>query len=274
MAARDHGRRRIALWGGLVTVLIAGAALAPVLAPYPPNEIRLRDTLLPPTGHHWLGTDNQGRDLFSRVLYGARLSLVIAGLAVGSAATVGTALGLLAGYSKRWDSLVMRPLDILMAFPGIVIALTMIAIIGGPGVSTLVIAIGVYQVPQFARIVRSAVLVVRHRAFLEAGIALGLGHARLIGRHVLPNVLNPLIVNVSLFVPDAMMTAASLSFLGLGVAPPTAEWGSMLQNSLQWFALAPHVMIVPGLALTAAVMSFNLLGDGLRDVLDPQAGPA
>jgi peptide/nickel transport system permease protein len=257
--------------GGLpVLVFVTAGLMAPVLAPYNPDQISIRDALAPPTAKHVLGTDNQGRDLMSRLLFGARLSLLISVSAVGFGALSGSTLGVLAGYYGRLEMPIMRLMDVLLAFPGVIVALTIIAILGGQGVRNVVLAIAIYQVPQFARLVHGLVLAIRQQPFVESAYAVGLTDARLIARHIVPNTVGPIVVQSSLLIPDAIMTTAVLSFLGLGVPPPTAEWGSMLQNSLQWVELAPHVMIVPGVALMLVVLGFNLFGDGLRDAADPQ----
>jgi len=244
--------------------------MAPVLAPYNPDQISIRDALALPSATHVLGTDNQGRDLLSRLLFGARLSLLISLSAVGSGALLGSILGILAGYYSRLDMPIMRLMDVFLAFPGVIVALTIIAILGGQGVRNVVLAIAIYQIPQFARLVQGLVLGIRQQQFVESARALGLADGRVITRHIVPNTVGSIAVQSSLLIPDAIMTTAVLSFLGLGVPPPTAEWGSMLQNSLQWVELAPHVMIVPGLALMLIVLSFNLFGDGFRDAVDPQ----
>jgi peptide/nickel transport system permease protein len=244
--------------------------MAPALAPYNPDQISIRDALAPPSAKHLLGTDNQGRDLLSRILFGARLSLLISVAAVGFGASVGSALGVAAGYYRRLEMPIMRLMDVLLAFPGVIVALTIITILGGQGVRNVVFAIAIYQVPQFARLVQGLVLAIRQQPFVESARAIGLADARLIARHIVPNTVGPIVVQSSLLIPDAIMTTAVLSFLGLGVPPPTAEWGSMLQNSLQWVELAPHIMILPGLALMLVVLGFNLFGDALRDVADPQ----
>jgi peptide/nickel transport system permease protein len=261
---------RLAAVGALVTLLFALTAIfAPQLAPMDPDQVNLRDALAPPSPQHILGTDNQGRDLLSRVIWGARMSLYISLAAILSSAIVGALLGMLAAYYKRLDMWIMRLMDILLAFPAIIVALTIIAILGN-GVNNVVIAIAVYHVPQYARLAQGLTFSVKEMAFVEAAIATGNSDLAIIGRYILPNIMAPLIVQTTLLIPAAIMTAAGLSFLGLGVPPPTAEWGSMLQNSLQWAALAPHVMIVPGLALMLVVFGFNVMGDGLRDAMDPR----
>ncbi len=264
------GNYRLAAAGAVIgLVFVLTAILAPALAPMDPDQVNVRNALAAPSALHLLGTDNQGRDLLSRVIWGARMSLYISLAAILSSAVVGTVLGMLAAYYQRLDMWIMRLMDILLAFPAIIVALTIIAILGN-GVNNVVIAIAVYHVPQYARLAQSLTLSVKQTTFVEAAVATGNRDSAIMFRHILPNILAPLIVQTTLLIPAAIMTAAGLSFLGLGVPPPTAEWGSMLQNSLQWAAMAPHVMVVPGLALMLVVFGFNVMGDGLRDAMDPR----
>jgi peptide/nickel transport system permease protein len=261
---------RLAAAGAVITLLfVLTALLAPQLAPMDPDQVNARDALAPPSALHLFGTDNQGRDLLSRVIWGARMSLYVSLAAILSSAIVGALLGMLAAYYQRLDMWIMRLMDILLAFPAIIVALTIIAILGN-GVNNVVIAIAVYHIPQFARLAQGLTLSVKQSTFVEAAIATGNRDSAIMFRHILPNILAPLIVQTTLLIPAAIMTAAGLSFLGLGVPPPTAEWGSMLENSLQWAAMAPHVMVVPGLALMLVVFGFNVMGDGLRDAMDPR----
>ena len=244
--------------GGLVVALfVALAALAPALAPYEPLRGRLDERLLPPSAGHWFGTDELGRDVLSRVLYGARISLQIQVAAVGLALVLGTALGVVAGYVGRWpDMLIMRIVDIMMAFPGIFLALAIIAALG-TGLGNVIIASAIFLVPQFARVIRGSVLTLKEKEFVEAARALGEADV-------------PIIVQTSLRMATVLLTASGLSFLGLGVQPPSPEWGAMLSNARAYMITAPHVATVPGLAIMLVVLGFNLLGDGLRDALDPR----
>ena len=265
--ARDY---KLAAAGAVITlVFVLTAIFAPQLAPMDPDQVNARDALAPPGLGHLLGTDNQGRDLLSRVIWGARMSLYISLAAILSSAIIGAFLGMLAAYYQRLDMWIMRLMDILLAFPAIIVALTIIAILGN-GVNNVVIAIAVYHIPQYARLAQGLTLSVKQATFVEAAVATGNTDSAIMARYILPNIMAPLIVQTTLLIPAAIMTAAGLSFLGLGVPPPTAEWGSMLQNSLQWASLAPHVMIVPGLALMLVVFGFNVMGDGLRDAMDPR----
>ena len=257
--------------GGLVVGLfVALAALAPALAPYEPLRGRLDERLLPPSTGHWFGTDELGRDVLSRVLYGARISLQIQVAAVGLALVLGTALGVVAGYVGRWpDMLIMRIVDIMMAFPGIFLALAIIAALG-TGLGNVIIASAIFLVPQFARVIRGSVLTLKEKEFVEAARALGEADVPIIVRYLLPNSLAPIIVQTSLRMATVLLTASGLSFLGLGVQPPSPEWGAMLSNARAYMITAPHVAMMPGLAIAVVVLGFNLLGDGLRDSLDPR----
>jgi ABC-type dipeptide/oligopeptide/nickel transport system permease subunit len=271
LAARDFWRHhRLAAIGAVLVVLFLCVGLAaPVLAPRDPNLINVQTTLQPPSRQFLLGTDNIGRDLLSRIIYGARVSLYISLSSIGAGLVAGVALGTLAAYYGRLEAPIMRLIDMMLAFPGIIVALTVISILGR-GVENLIVAIAIVHIPQFARLAHGLTLSTKTRTFVEAAVAIGASDRIIISRYILPNCLPPLIVQTSLLIPGAIMTAASLSFLGLGVPPPTAEWGAMLQNSLQWARLAPHVMVIPGLTLMLAVFGFNVLGDGLRDAMDPR----
>lgn len=260
----------LAAAGGLVVIgFVLAGLLAPWIAPYDPVAISLSDSLKPPSLEHWMGTDNNGRDVLSRIIFGARVSLTIAVASVGAAAVLGVALGLLAGWYPAIEGAFMRFTDVLLAFPGIIFALAIIAILG-PGIENVIFAVVVNQLPQFARLAHGQTISVKRNVYVEAAITTGVSDMGILWRYILPNILSPIIVQVSLLIPSAIMTAASLSFIGLGVTPPTAEWGAMLNNSLTWARRAPHVMIFPGLALMLVVFAFNVLGDGLRDALDPR----
>ncbi|PYN93519.1 MAG: hypothetical protein DMD91_29920 [Candidatus Rokuibacteriota bacterium] len=262
---------RAAVTGVIVVVtFVVAALLAPVLAPFDPLKGRLGNRLVAPNAVHWLGTDELGRDILSRVLYGARLTVQIQVAAVGLALVAGAALGLLAGYVGRWvDQLIMRFMDILMAFPGIFLALGIIAALG-TGLGNVIIAAGIFLVPQFARVVRASVLTLKDMEFVQAARALGQRDAAIVFRYLLPNSLAPIIVQTSLRMATVLLTASGLSFLGLGVQPPSPEWGAMLSNARSYMITAPHVAMIPGLAIAVVVLGFNLLGDGLRDSLDPR----
>jgi peptide/nickel transport system permease protein len=268
---RRLGRNKAAVIGGLIVCLfVFTAILAPVIAPYPPDEGDLMKRLSPPSREHWLGTDPLGADLLSRVIYGARISLVIQIMAVAIALVLGTLLGLVGGYYGGWlDNLIMRLMDILLAFPGIFLAIAIIAVLG-TGLTNLMLAAGIYSIPQFARIVRGSVLSLKEKEFIEAARAVGEKNSSILFRYLLPNSMAPIIIQTSLRMATVLLTASGLSFLGLGVQPPTAEWGAMLSNARAYLITAPHAAIVPGLAIMLVVMGFNLFGDGLRDALDPR----
>ncbi len=265
--ARDH---KLAAIGAVIVLLFVFTGLfAEQLAPKDPNRVSVRDSLTPPGAEFPLGADNNGRDMLSRIIFGARMSLYVSVTSVGIAAFVGVLLGIVSAWYRWLRAPIMRLMDVLLAFPGIVIALTIIAILGR-GVENVIIAIAIYQIPQFARLAHGLALSAQEQTYVEAAVAGGESDASILGRYVFPNIVAPIIVQISLLIPGAIMTAAGLSFIGLGVPPPTAEWGAMLQLSLTWGRLAPHMTIFPGLALMLVVFGFNVLGDGLRDALDPR----
>jgi peptide/nickel transport system permease protein len=265
--ARDH---KLAAFGGLIVIaFILTGIFAEQLAPRDPNRVSVRNSLAPPGGDFLLGADNNGRDILSRIIFGARVSLYIAATSVGLATLVGVTLGILAAWYRPIRGVIMRLMDVLLAFPGIVVALTIIAILGR-GVENVIVAIAIYQIPQFARLAHGLALSVQEQTYVEAAVAGGESDGAILSRYVLPNIIAPVIVQVSLLVPGAIMTAAGLSFIGLGVPPPMPEWGAMLQLSMTWGRIAPHMTIFPGLALMLVVFGFNVLGDGLRDALDPR----
>jgi peptide/nickel transport system permease protein len=246
------------------------AAGAPLLSPHDPTHQDLEQVLRPPSVEHPLGTDHLGRDILARILHGARLSLFIGVLAVALGGAVGIPLGVLSGYyGGLVDLLVQRAVDVLLAFPTFLLALTLVALLG-VGLGNVIVAVGVSAVPRFARLVRSSVLSIREQTYVEAARALGLPDWAVLLRHVLPNALTPVIVQASLGVGLAILVAAGLGFLGLGVQPPTPEWGAMLGEGRQYIFHSPYAATFPGLAIFLTVMAFNLLGDGLRDLLDPR----
>ena len=264
-------RNKAAVVGGIIVLLfVVVALLAPILSPYPPNEGDLTKRLKPPSREHLMGTDPLGRDLLSRVIYGARISLQIQVVSVLIALVIGTLLGMVGGYyGGKLDNIIMRVMDILLAFPGIFLAISIIAVLG-PGLTNLMLAAGIYSVPQFARIVRGSVLSLKEKEFIEAARSVGENDSNILFRYLLPNSMAPIIIQTTLRMATVLLTASGLSFLGLGVQPPTAEWGAMLSNARAYLITAPHVATVPGLAIMLVVMGFNLFGDGLRDSLDPR----
>jgi peptide/nickel transport system permease protein len=260
-----------ALAGAIVALaLILVALLGPRLTPYPPDELSFTAILAEPTWEHPLGTDQFGRDILSRLVHGAHLSLGIGFISVGIGATIGSLLGLLAGYSGRWaDHVIMRLIDIKLAFPGILLAIAIVSVLG-PSLQNAMIAVGISAIPGYTRVVRGAVLSVKAQPYVEAARCVGCTDGRIMRRHVLPNVMAPIIVLATLGVPAAILTAAGLSFIGLGAQPPTPEWGAMLNDGRQYLTKAWWLATFPGLAIMVAVMAINLIGDGLRDALDPR----
>ena len=264
-------RNRAAMAGGIIVLLfVATALMAPWLSPYHPNEGDLTKRLKAPDRVHLLGTDPLGRDILSRIIHGARISLQIQIVSVAIALMIGTFLGMVGGYyGGKFDNLIMRLMDILLAFPGIFLAIAIIAVLG-PGLTNLLLAAGIYSIPQFARIVRGSVLSLKEKEFVEAARAVGEKDFNILFRYLLPNSMAPIIVQTTLRMATVLLTASGLSFLGLGVQPPTPEWGAMLSNARAYLITAPYVATVPGLAIMLVVMGFNLFGDGLRDSLDPR----
>ncbi|HSJ36394.1 MAG TPA: ABC transporter permease [Acidimicrobiia bacterium] len=264
-------RNRLAVTGLMILlVLVAVAILATLIAPYGINEIDVTNRLSPPSGDHWFGTDELGRDVFSRVIIAARVSLQVGFIAVGIALALGVPIGLLSGYYGGWvDSILMRIMDILFSIPAIVLAIAILAALG-PDLVNAMIAIGIVYTPIFARITRGSVLSLRDAVFVRAARSVGATDLRILGTHILPNVIAPIIVQTSLSLAFAILAEAALSFLGLGVQPPNPAWGRMLSEGRGFFQQAPWMAIFPGLAIFVTVFAFNAFGDGLRDALDPQ----
>ena len=255
---------------GIVGFFILVALLAPVIAPYNPLDQTLVMRLKPPSMQHLFGTDHLGRDVLSRVAYGARISLQVGMVSVVLGLSIGTLLGLLSGYAASWvDSVIMRAMDIMLAFPTVLLAIAIVAA-RGPGLFNTMIAVGVVAIPVYARIARGTVVSVKEREYILAARALGAGAPRIVIRHILPNCLSPIIVQATLGFATAVISAAALGFLGLGAQPPEPEWGAMLADSYSYLVNAPWALFFPGGAIMLTVLGFNLLGDGLRDALDPQ----
>ena len=269
-AFRRLRRNRLAIVGLLVLLAaVIMAVLAPIIAPADPRAISVMNALQGPSRDNMMGTDNLGRDLFSRVLYGIRMSIMIAVVSITFAALVGIILGLISGFfGGKLDEIVMRGMDILYAFPDLLLALALIATFG-TGLSGLIVAIAIGRIPGFARITRATVLSLRENEYVEAARTVGLRDRQIILRHILPNGLAPLIVMVSISLALAILVEASLSFLGLGIQPPTPSLGGLLKEALGFMEMAPWMAIFPGLTIALIIFSLNLLGDGLRDVLDP-----
>jgi ABC-type dipeptide/oligopeptide/nickel transport system permease subunit len=265
--------RRAWFGGGVVVFLVLLAIAAPIFARRDPFGIDLINSLQPPSASHWFGTDIQGRDVWARLVYGSRVSLSVGIVSQGIALTLGIILGLLAGYYGRWvDELVMRLADVTLAFPTLLLLIALVAALQ-PSLTVVFITIGVVGWAGMARLVRGQVLVVRELEFVQAERALGAGDVRILVRHILPSVIAPVVIAGTLGVAGAIMAESSLSFLGLGVQPPTPSWGSMIADGRDLYQLrhAPWTSVFPGLAIGAAVLGFNLLGDALRDAIDPRA---
>jgi len=270
---RRIGAHPFGIAGGILLAVFALSALfAPWLTSFSPTATNFDALLQPPNRFHPFGTDELGRDVLARTLYGGKVSLVVGVTAVALAMLVGGLWGLVAGYFRGWvDSLLMRFVDALLAFPFLVLALTLAAVLG-PGLFNTILAISVVTSPAVARLVRGQVLAEIEKDYVVGAVALGASHARIIFRHILPNLGGPLIVQGSLSTANAILAEATLSFLGLGIQPPTPSWGSMLNAARGYLESAPWLAIFPGLAIFIAVLSFNLLGDALRDAFDPRTG--
>ncbi len=255
-------------------ILVGGALFAavfgPLLAPYDPNLIHPGDRLAPPSGAFWLGADELGRDVLSRALYGARISIIVGVLVVLIAGLIGVTIGLVSGYAKGLvDGVAMRVMDVLFAFPTLLLAMAVVAVLGTE-FRNLVIALAVVYVPAFARVTRASTLTVMEEPYIEAARAVGLTHRRIMFRYVLPNITAPVLVQATISLAYAILVEASLSYLGLGVQPPDASWGSMLATGKPYIEQSAWVCVVPGVAIMLTVLGFNLLGDALRDALDPR----
>jgi peptide/nickel transport system permease protein len=268
---RAFVRNRLAVLGAVLVLLVAVSAVAaPLISPIDPFEQSAVHRLDRPDTVHVMGRDTFGRDVFVRVLWAGRVSLAVGVGAVALGGTLGTLLGLVAGCGRRpVESLVMRLVDVLMAFPGLLLGLAVLALLG-PGLAKTILAIGLVLAPPFARVVHAATLSLERRQFVEAARALGAGPLRVVGRHILPNLVGETVVLASLLTASAIRVEASLSFVGLGVSPPTPTWGNMIRDGAPVLLSAPWLSVFPGLAILTAVLAFNLLGDGLRDLLDPR----
>jgi len=269
---RRFRRQPVAMIAGIfVVLLILLAVFAPWIAPFDAENYFDYDRLTEgPSAMHWFGVDSLGRDIFSRVLLGTRLSLISGFVSVAIGAAIGTALGLLAGYYEGWwDRIIMRISDVLFAFPGILLAIAVVAIMG-TGMANVVIAVAIFSIPAFARLVRGNTLVLKQMTFIESARSIGASDFTIIMRHILPGTLSSIVVYFTMRIGTSIITAASLSFLGLGAQPPTPEWGAMLNEARADMVMAPPVAIFPSLAIFLTVLAFNLLGDGLRDALDPK----
>jgi len=259
---------RIGLLG--VLIVVALSLLAPVIAPYEPTDMFSQSILNPPGSKFIFGTDEFGRDIFSRVIFGARVSLIVGIISVGIAATSGYILGLIAGYFEgNVDNVIMRLMDVLFAFPSILLALAIVSVLG-PNLSNTMIAIGIVSTPVFTRTVRASVISVKSMEYITSAKAIGLKPLDIIMKHISPNIMAPFMVQVTLALSGAILTEASMSFLGLGIQPPNPSWGSMLNASRSYMELAPWTAIFPAIFIICTILSFNILGDSLRDILDPK----
>ncbi|OBG12172.1 ABC transporter permease [Mycolicibacterium celeriflavum] len=255
---------------GLLIVIAFVAVTANWIAPYEINDVDVPNALQPPSGTHWFGTDELGRDVFSRVLVATQSSMRVAVVSVAFAVVVGVAVGVVSGYRGGWlDTVFMRVVDVMFAFPVLLLALAVVAILG-PGVTTTILAIGIVYTPIFARVARASTMSVRVEPFVSVSRSMGTGHLYILGRHILPNIAGPLVVQTSLSLAFAILSEAALSFLGLGIQPPQPSLGRMIFDSQGFVTMAWWMAVFPGAAIFVAVLAFNLLGDGLRDVLDPK----
>jgi glutathione transport system permease protein len=269
---RKFKRQHVAAIAGVfVLLLVVLAMIAPLIVPYDAENFFDYDSLnARPSAKHWFGVDPIGRDIFSRILMGARISLTAGFVSVAVGALVGTALGLIAGYREGWwDRIIMRLCDVLFAFPGILLAIGIVAILGG-GMFNVIVAVSIFSIPTFARLVRGNTLSLKHLTYVEAARSVGASDWTIVLRHIFPGTIAAVVVYFSLRIGTSIITAASLSFIGMGAQPPTPEWGAMLNEARSDMMTAPHVAIFPSLAIFLTVLAFNLLGDGLRDALDPK----
>lgn len=264
------GRKVVFFGFVIITLLIIVAAFAPFLAPYDPDEPNLKEALQYPSWEHWLGTDPLGRDLMSRLIYGTRVSLQVGVIAVGVATVIGVTLGLVSAYFGGWlDNIIMRVIDALMAIPPIVLALTFAAVLGG-GLGNVMISLGIALMPTYCRLMRGQVLSAKQSDYVMAARVLGASNIRVMLKHIVPNCLPPLIVLITLYMGIAILTEAALSFLGIGITPPSAAWGAMINTGYRYLLTHPLLSFAPGMCVLLVVMSFNMVGDGLRDALDPR----
>lgn len=264
-------KNKMAMFGLIVIVILALVAIfADFIAPYGFDDQDLSRKFLLPCKDHLFGTDNFGRDILSRIIYGSRVSLTVGFIAVGLAALIGGTIGAIAAfYGKKTDNILMRAMDILLAIPGMLLAISLAAALG-PGLNNMMIAIGVGSIPGYARVVRASVLTIKEQEFVEAARSIGASDTKIIIGHILPNAMSPIIVQATLGVAGAIISAAALSFLGLGIQPPKPEWGAMLSGARQYIRDYWHMTVFPGLAIMITIYALNVLGDGLRDALDPR----
>lgn len=268
---RKLKKQRMAMIGlGVVLFFILIGALAPLITTQPVDGFNPEKTLIPPGVDHWFGTDDQGRDIFTRILFGARISLWIGFFSVIGSVIAGCLLGLVAGFYGKWaDTIISRFFDIMLAFPSILLAIAIVAILG-PSLFNALIAIAIVNIPTYGRLIRSRVLSVKEEEYIMSARAIGMSNGRILFRHILPNSVTPIIVQGTLGIATAILEAAALGFLGLGAQPGEPEWGKMLADSRQFLTVAPWTLLFPGFAIMLTVIGFNMFGDGLRDALDPK----
>lgn len=264
-------KNKAAVVGGIIILFFVFVALVgPLLVKTDPLHQDVMNKLQPPSKEHWFGTDNFGRDIFSRIIHGAWLTLKVGILSVAVGGVVGVVIGILAGYFGGWfDTISMRIMDVLLAFPGILLALAIVSVLGG-SLRNVILAVGIFSVPAFARIVRGSTLQVKKLEYIDAVKALGASDIRIIFRHILPNIMSPIIVQATMRIATAILTASGLAFLSLGAPPPTPEWGAMLNDGRAYMHNAGHMVLIPGVMIVIVVLAFNIFGDGLRDALDPK----
>ena len=264
-------KNKAAVVGGIIILFfIFVAALGPLFVKTDPLAQNLLNKLQPPSKEHWFGTDNFGRDIFSRIVHGAKLTLVVGFLSVAVGGIIGVLVGIIAGYyGGRFDTISMRIMDVLLAFPGILLALAIVSVLGG-SIRNVILAVGIFSVPAFARIVRGSTLQVKKLEYIDAVRSLGASDMRIIFRHILPNIMSPIIVQATMRIATAILTASGLAFLSLGAPPPTPEWGAMLNDGRTYMHNAGHMVLIPGVMIVIVVLAFNIFGDGLRDALDPK----
>ena len=268
-ALRENKAAVIGLF--IILFLVLVAILGPLIMPYDPDLSDMTKSFIKPCAEHWFGTDQLGRDIFSRIISGTRISLTVGLSAVALSLTIGVVLGSIAGYrGGKSDTIIMRIMDMMLAIPSILLAIAFMAALG-KGIDKAVIAIGLVSIPEYARIVRGCILSVKENDYVQAARVIGNKNSRIIFKHILPNVLSSIVVRATLGISTAVLDTASLGFLGLGVQPPAAEWGDMLGRARGFIFTAPYTLIFPGIAITITVLAFNLLGDGLRDALDPKS---
>ncbi|MEK4627130.1 MAG: nickel transporter permease [Solibacillus sp.] len=264
-------KNKAAVVGGVIILLVILIGIfGPFILKTDPNAVNVLNKLQAPSKDHWFGTDNFGRDIFTRIIYGTKLTLTVGFLSVLIGGVIGVVLGIVSGYyGGMIDTITMRIMDILLAFPGILLALAIVSVLGGSLIN-VIIAVGIFSVPAFARIVRGSTLQVKKLEYIDAVRALGASDLRIIFKHILPNILSPIIVQATMRIATAILTASGLAYLGLGAQPPAAEWGAMLSDGRAYMHNAGHMVIFPGVMIVIVVLAFNIFGDGLRDALDPK----